>query len=393
MPAPGPSVAREGSAHNTRPVHAQSGETGPPNAAPSACSFCGYPIPDGAVTGDPLPTAAYCSTACRDAHEAGERPFVGEHDDKYVRTDVQALDRVLPQGIRADSLVLFRGETGTGRLALQFELAWRAIQREEPAVVVSYLDPPTAVVERFLELGWNVLPALDRGLLSVVDCFTRRLSDVEEFQATKNRWNVHLTRALEDAVTRVHSPDDLREVENRIISTVRELDPTDGSLVILDSLEEVGTLVADPQVENFLKEVRADVAHNRYVPLVVGQCADRAMGPRQQQLRVTGGGLTTDVTYFTDGIVDLRLNTELVPDTRLKQLSVRKMRGVRYVPQWVTFELGTDGHATFDPSTETRTVYDPDRLAAEAPVGGQGRRYQGPEVPATHRQVPAGGGR
>lgn len=323
------------------------------------CAFCGYPIVDDGATGGSTAAGRFCSTTCRDAAADGETPFAGQHDYKYVRSGVRALDELLPSGFRTDSLVLLRGDAGTSRRELQFELAWRAIRRGEPVIYVSYVDPPAAVVEQFLALGWNVLPALERDQLFVVDCFTRRLSDSEAFDESKNGWKRHVTRALDGATAAIRNPDDLREVENRLGTAVSELEMTNAGLVVLDSLDEVGTLVSDPQIENMLKEVRADVCQNRYVPLVAGRAPNRSMGPVQRQRRVAGGGLSTDLTYFVDGIVDLRLNTRLAPNSRLTQLSIRRMQGVRFVPQWRTFAFVRDGHVPVDPPAPTSAVAGP----------------------------------
>lgn len=349
--------------------------TGPPQAqAPASrptCAFCGYRIARGGQTATDAPTDRFCSTACRTAYEDGEEPFAGQHGYKRAHTGVRVLDQVLPEGLRTDALVLLRGWDGTRLAELRTELAWRALRRDEQAVVVTYADPPTAAIERFLALGWNVLPYLESGDLHLIDCFTERLADPASFGDTRNRWNRYLHGVLEDATTTANNPDDLRELDQRVSSVVEDHAMGPGGVITIDSLDELGTLVPGSQVENFLKEIRAEVAKNRYVPIVASRRSDRQpgqTGQTGQQPQQVGGGLTTELAYVADGIVDLRLNPQLVADTYIKQLLVRRMDGVRHVPQWLAYELGVDGLAPFDPQTETPAVYGDGQSAGH---GGQ----------------------
>lgn len=338
-------------------------------SGPSQCSYCGYSITRSAESAGGPASDQFCSTACRTAYEDGAEPFLGQHGYKHTRTGVRVLDQVLPHGMRTDALVLLRGWDGTRLSELRTELAWRALQRGESAVVISYADPPTAAIERFLALGWNVVPYLESGDLHVIDCFTERLADPMSFSESQTRWNRHLHNVLDDATTTTNHPDDVRELDERLSTVVDDLEIQQGGVVTIDSLDELGTLAPDSQVENFLKEIRAEVAKNRYVPIVASRLTDRSNRQRQTQQHVSGGGLSTGLGYVADGVVDLRLNPELVANTFIKQLLVRRMDGVRHVPQWLAYELGTDGLAPFDPQTQTPTVYN-----ATPPAGAASRR-------------------
>lgn len=52
----------------------------------------------------------------------------------------------------------------------------------------------------------------------------------------------------------------------------------------------------------------------------------------------------------------MQRNENLVPSIRLKQLSIQKMDGVSYLPDWVTYENFGDGFVIFDPD-RTESVY------------------------------------
>ncbi len=152
---------------------------------PLECDHCHYPIP-----GDPEESddGRYCSTACR---EAADDDSTMPDPDAYKRfvTGVEPLDSLVPNGIPADSFLLLSGDEGTRRAELGTELVWRALERGEPAVIVSVANPPTATLERFYGNGWNVLPALENDRLRIIDCFTHRLDDRDDFLDRRTDWS------------------------------------------------------------------------------------------------------------------------------------------------------------------------------------------------------------
>lgn len=336
-----------------------------PQASPSAprhCRFCGYRIEAGAVYGKSDHDGPFCSRYC-EGEANDQEPFVGQHGYKLAPTAIAPLDTLLPRGIRRNSLVLLSAEEGTRLRELQIELAWRRLQRDESAVIISYVDPPSVVVERFLSLGWNVIPYLERGDLYMLDCFTHRLSDRSQFHSRKNRWNRFLLPIVREAHTEVRDPSDIREVESRLDDTIEKLSMAEGGVVILDSVDEVESMIQDIRAENFIREVRADVCKSRFVPMYVGKTAGETDQSQSRAPEPTAG--STELAAVADGVVDLRLSSEIVPETRLTQIGIRQMDAVPYVPQWLTVEVqGSRGFVSFDPRTETRQIYDPAELAA-----------------------------
>lgn len=304
------------------------------------CEHCGYPITDTPRRSEE--GMEFCSTYCLEAFDTDE-PTPANGVYKRFETGVDPLDALVPGGFPADALLLFSGEEGTRRDELVTELVWRALERAEPAIVVAYTDPPTAVVERFFRLGWNPLAAIEDGRLRIVDCFTHRLEDREAYVSALNDWNRFLDGAIDDAVVEVREPEDLREVASTIEGALEDLEMAETGIVAIDSLEELDTMIQDQLIHNFLKDVRATLSRARYVPIVT---------------IATDGDETypTDDEYVFDGIVDLRVLEE--SETRLKQLAVRKLTGTSHSPRWVTYEGAPDrGLFTFD-RADVDSVYD-----------------------------------
>lgn len=307
------------------------------------CDYCRLPIPH-----EPIETAheeityVFCSNACRDAVETSDRVFTEYHGFRRFDPGVSALRASLPEGIPRNSFVMVTDLAGTRTEAVQAELVWRALQRGEPAVVLSLLEPPVSLLQSFISLEWNVLPYLERDQLHVVDGFTYRVDDRDRMADRMNSWNSHLRTVAADATTTVRDPTEIRELRSRLDSEMEALDMQDQGIVVIDSLTELGTLVQPVQAYNFVKDVRADLCKGRFVPVFAGAT-------------ITGEpeGFPHDLDYMVDGIVEMRLSEELVEGALVKQLRVRKMNGVLTYPEWKCYEYtsGT-GIVTFDPHEE-----------------------------------------
>ncbi|MHC3439657.1 RAD55 family ATPase [Natrialbaceae archaeon A-gly3] len=306
------------------------------------CEHCGYPITDTPRRSEE--GTEFCSTYCLEAFDA-EEPTTANDVYKRFETGIDPLDSLVPGGFPADSLLLLSGEEGTRRSEFLTELLWRATERDEPVVVVAYANPPTAVLEDFFRLGWNPLPALEGDRLRIVDCFTPRLEDRDSYVAALNDWNRFLDGAVDDAVVEVRDPGDVREVESSLEGAIEDLEMVETGLVVIDSLDELSSLVQEGLIHNFLKELRATVSRARYVPIVTGAAAEES-------------GYPADDEYVFDGIVDLHVHEKPGQPGKLKRLAVRKLTGTSYIPRWVTYEGRPDrGLFTFDP-TEANSVYD-----------------------------------
>ncbi|WP_254831945.1 ATPase domain-containing protein [Haloglomus salinum] len=317
-------------------------DPGHPHAG-ERCAFCELPIPtDGVEVSHDGETYRCCSAACRDALERVEFDPAAGGGHRRVRSGVAAFDSSLPQGFPRNAFVLLAGEAGSRDRAVHAELVWRALQRGEPVVVVSFKEPPGSVVQQFLTLEWNVLPFLESGQLHIVDCFTYRLSDRDQMFDRMDEWNAHLYDVATDATTTIRDPTDLWEVRNKVDNALEARDMVDEGLVLIDSLTELGTLVQPVQAYDFVKDLRADVSKGRFVPIFAGAT-------------IAGGhdGFPHDLGYVVDGIVEMRLNEEIIPDTLIKQARIRKLNGVLVIPEWHAYEYTSGlGMVTFDPEEE-----------------------------------------
>jgi KaiC/GvpD/RAD55 family RecA-like ATPase len=337
--------------------------------APGLCDFCRLPLSCGRETSTNHGTTyEFCSEACRSAMAETDRVFTEYHGHRRIRTGVSGLDVGLPQGLPRNSFVLVSSDEGARDETLLAELVWRALERDEPAVVVTFTEPPVSVVENFLALDWNVLPYLESGRLHILDCFTYRVSDRDRMFDRMNEWTSHIRRIARDVTVTVRDPSDVSELQNKLDGCLGALGMTDTGVVTIDSLTEFGTLVQPIQAYDCVKDVRADVCKGRFVPVFAG---------------ATIAGEETfphDLGYAVDGIVDMQMNGSIVRDTLIKRLRIRKINGVLSIPEWTAYEFTAgQGLVTFDPIAE---MDDADEAGAR-----EGPR---PDGPAPHEQSPGG---
>jgi KaiC/GvpD/RAD55 family RecA-like ATPase/YHS domain-containing protein len=331
------------------------------------CDYCRLSIPEEPVTTEHEGvTYRFCSEPCRETLLEEDRVFTEYHGSRRFDPGVSALRAGLPQGLPRNSFVLVSGQPGTRAEALYGEVVWRALERGEPAVVVAFLDTPVSVVQEFVALGWNVLPYLASGQLRILDCFSYRLDDPDDMAESMGDWNRHLHRVAEGATTAVRDPSNPQAVLNaveRCIDSVADEDAEEG-IVVIDSLTEFGSLVQPVQGYDFVKDLRAAVSKARSVPVFAG--ASRID---------SGDDFPHDLGYVADGVVDLALSDELVEDTLMKRIRVRKMAGVRSIRRWATYEFA-EGQglvaATTSSDGDDESGEDGDEEAADGDPAGAG---------------------
>lgn len=312
--------------------------------ATGQCDFCGYALPESPVRPDPDSPHTFCTESCRSAFEDGDPPFAGRHAYKRRSTGVSALDALLPWGLPANAFVLLSGAPGIRHRELQTELLWRTLTRGEPAVVISMVDLPIGIIEEFLELGWNVLPHIEAENLQIVDCFTSRLREAHQSPVQQTEWNEHLRDRIEPVVRRVDDATDMRAIENRLLEAIDAVDMTGRGIVVIDSLNELETQGQTLQTRQFLQEIRAEICKRLFVPIFASVTTS------------VEESYSLEHSYFFDGIIDMQRNETAAANVWLKQLSIRKMDGVGYLPHWVAYENFGDGFVIFD-SDQAESVY------------------------------------
>lgn len=340
------------------------------------CDFCRLPL-----IGDPVTATrqgdeyAFCCTSCREAMERSDRVYTKYHDFKRVKPGLAAFDVALPQGLSRNSFVLVTAQAGTRQREIQTELLWRTLQRGEPAVIVSFTEPPVSIIGDFLSLDWNVFPALEQGDLHIIDCFTYRLEDRERFEERLSAWNRHVHEVAEQATLTVRDPTDLGHVLSTVDSCLEDREMVERGTVVIDSLTELSTLVQTVRAYDFVKDIRAEVCKGRFVPVYAG-------GTRSGEET-----FPHDLDYVADGVIDLQLAGDVIEDTLIRRARIRKMSDVLVISEWTAYEYTSeDGMVAFDPLEEIEKA----EAARQQPADGTDETEQ--ELPDRPGEDGAGDG-
>lgn len=307
------------------------------------CDFCQSPIPiDPVVHSSDGVEYTFCSEACRNAMREQDHVFTEYRGHRWLRPGVAALEAKLPQGLLRNTAILLSAQPGAREAELQAELVWRSLRRGEPAVLICFQEPPVAAVGRLMDMEWNVLPYLESGDLHILDCFTYRVEDRDRMLDRLNSWNSHIRRVADPEVTAVRDPTTPSEITSGLDHCLEAKGMVDRGVVVIDSLTEFGSLVQPVRAYNLVKDIRAEVCKGRFVPVFAGAAY---VGDNDQ--------FPHDLEYMFDGIVDMELNSNIVEDTLIKRLRVRKMSGVLSYPSWTAYEFTSErGLVMFDPDAE-----------------------------------------
>ncbi len=245
---------------------------------------------------------------------------------KLFQTGIDAIDKVLPNGIPRNSMTILAGELGTGKSVLMEELLYSMLRKKkEPCIYVNFEGPPIAVEQDMESFGWEITPFLESGQLKFLDCFSFRMEPAK----------------VQSYVRLVKDPKDLHSVTSSLFSMMEEMKMFGRGAVFVDSLTEMFTLVQEerPLVFHMLDGVKSWRAKGPKERLVPFFCSHHT------PLRAYAE-LDDLLFYVVDGLIDIRFNPGFADRGLLvKQFRVRKMKGAPHETYWVTFSVSSKGVA------------------------------------------------
>ena len=284
------------------------------------CYNCGMEI-----TGEPLCEMVDEKERCYCCHSCKEYSWC-QSVIKNFKTGVETLDALLPDGMPRNVLTLVTGEAGTGKSVLLAELAYRALARGEPVVFVVLEDTALSLIQRFICLSWNIFPYLEKGQLRVLDGFAYRIRREKPYKRLSTV-SERIQKISQTGISILEDPTDLDRVTEKIERALDEMGALNTGVVLLDSLTELASTSA-AQVTEFVKDVRATVPKERYVPMFMAA----HLGIFED--------FPKNLEYIVDGSIDLAFDPNfMLKGNLIKQMRVRKMSGVRNIPVWAPFEI------------------------------------------------------
>ncbi|MEM2005885.1 MAG: RAD55 family ATPase [Zestosphaera sp.] len=242
---------------------------------------------------------------------------------KLFMTGVEPLNAALPAGIPYGSLTLILGPGGVGKSVMMANLSWNFLRSGDGAVVyVTFDDSPDALLALYEFFGWDVGKYVREGRFKIVDCFSFRLGPFK--------------RSVEGVVREL----EVRDLSSLIYAVSDAASSARGStLVLIDSLNELVLKFEVSQFVDFIKTLRA----------TVGKGLGNIILATVHTTTDTFQEVVNYIEYLVDGIVETRLNPSLIEyGIPVKELMVRKMRGVPTNPIWIPYVISDSGIAAVD---------------------------------------------
>jgi len=249
-----------------------------------------------------------------------------------LKLGVKLFDLLIPEGIPRNTLIIIRGEPGTGKVSLLTEIAYRTLKLSEPVIMVVYGQTPLSLFQRFLSHGWNISDALKGGKIVFLDGFSTR------FRKQETRVQYPIVKETYEQLKRAHklidNPQDIHEIFSEIIENATQLKMLSRGVILIDSLIEMLTLIPKEQVLEFIRRLRVYIAKDLWVPIFFGASV----------------GLMEDfyllLDYMVDGAIDIRFHPKLLDKGILvREIRVRKLPA-KTVPLWVPFKIEKGKGAT-----------------------------------------------
>jgi KaiC/GvpD/RAD55 family RecA-like ATPase len=240
-----------------------------------------------------------------------------------IKFDIEPLDFGAPEGILSNSTIVLFGPPGTGKSVITSHIAKNLMEKGKKVVYMNMDDSPGEILELFRNFRWKIDEYVEKGLFYLLDGFSYRLGKYKK---------------KSPGVVREFTPENL---ENLVYNTVDTMDDLkiEGGLLIIDSLNELVSKLGVPQTIEYIKTIRALLSklRNNLVIVVLHVTTD------------TLSQFELEMEYMVDGVIETRIEPNLqemgIP---LKQLLIKKMRGVPTNPLWIPYVITSEGVTPVD---------------------------------------------
>ncbi len=242
---------------------------------------------------------------------------------KSFKTGIPPLDYALPGGFPLGGAVVIAGEPGSGKSVMVSNLSWNVLRSGGSVIYVNLDDSPDAIIELFTSFGWEPLKYIESRDFKIIDCFSFRLGRLR-----KSYPGVIAYERLDDMDAVIH---DIYEAVSGIDKELK--------LVVIDSLNELMFRYEMGRVLEIVKTLRALISKGLGASLIMTlHTSTEALGE-----------LAAHLEYLVDGFAVTRVEPNMremgIP---LKQLMVRKMRGLPTNSFWIPYVITDEGITSVD---------------------------------------------
>lgn len=234
-----------------------------------------------------------------------------------VKFGLDILDEVLPDGVLRSSLIILTGSGGSGKTFLTLNIAKQFLLRGEPVIYVVFDDDPITTINTLANLGGDVYEYIRNRILMVVDGFS--------FRIRNKKGKIHIS------VVEEVDPQNPEQVLYTITQLLDKLELKSKGIVIIDSLNEFLAHHDYAKVEEFIKNIRANVVKHRNILTIaiLHTSADKA---RQ---------LLMSIEHIADGIIFM--DKQFKDNNVVRYLVIKRIRGAYHRIDKIEFTLSSKG--------------------------------------------------
>lgn len=227
---------------------------------------------------------------------------------------------ILPNGVPRNSFIVITGEGGSGKSVILSHMVKEFLARKEPVVYVALDDDPETIINQLLSFGVNAKEYCLNKFLLIVDGFSYLVKSKKPHYC------------VEDEIT----PENPDSIVQSLFKLADKYGLFGKGLIVIDSLNEVMVLLDPTRFIIFVKSLRANFSKLRGI-LTVSTLHTSTTGFKEYLLTVE---------HLVDGILETAgISGELAQQIPIfvRQIAVRKMKGVNSKPGWVLYGIDSEG--------------------------------------------------
>jgi len=227
-----------------------------------------------------------------------------------VRTGIPGLDGLFAiGGYPKGSSILIIGGPGSGKsiFGMQYLLAG-ATEYEEPGIYITFEESPEKIRRNMKNFGWELDILEEEGKLVIMDAVDYIVRDDID------------TETLREGL----------DVDNLIANLKEAISAIDAKRLVVDSLAVMSLYARDEfEKRRKLLQLSHHMSRRDVTSLIITEAKSSKIGIEEFPLE----------TYVFDGVITLRLD----PETELRKISIRKMRGTKHVVGSFKFSITSYG--------------------------------------------------
>ncbi len=236
-----------------------------------------------------------------------------------IKFGVEPLDSILPDGVLRNSFIVFAGKSGTGKSLLLIGIARGLLMNGEPVIYFALDDDPITIVKQFQLFDINVNEYIKKELFYIIDGYSFRIRGKKE--------KMHIS-VIEEV-----DPQNLSQVINTCIKVLDDLNIVNKGLLIIDSINEFLMIYEVNKAIELIKNLRANISKARNV-IVLTSLHTSSKNAKS---------FLTLIEHIADGIIltktIVKPSISSTEHTILRQLLVRKMKGVPHYVKWIPYTI------------------------------------------------------